>query len=96
MVANAQLLTQVQGKGAGEQRTDYTETYRDSLMRSLASLRDAWAAHHGRVARGLPPVSQQGAAAAETAAELNEQQGGTTRRCAAAIPAPADHPHGLG
>jgi hypothetical protein len=74
-VANAQLLTQGQGKAGGEQRIDYTETYRDSLMRSLASLRGAWAAYHGRVARGLPPVSQQGAAAAQTAAELNEQRG---------------------
>jgi len=73
VVANAQLLTQGQARDA--QRIDYTETYRDSLMRSLASLRGAWAAHHGRVARGLPPVSQQGAAAAETAAELNEQRG---------------------
>lgn len=75
VVANAQLVTHVQGKGPAEQRTDYTETYRDSLTRSLGSLRTAWAAHHERVARGLPPVSQQGAAAAETAAELNEQQG---------------------
>jgi hypothetical protein len=73
VVANAQLLTQ--GQAGREQRIDYTETYRDSLMRSLASLRGAWAAHHGRVARGLPPVSQQGAAAAETASELNEQRG---------------------
>jgi hypothetical protein len=77
VVANAQLVTQVQGKGPAEQRTDYTETYRDSLMRSLGSLRTAWAAHHDRVARALPPVSQQGAAAAQTAAELNEQQGRT-------------------
>lgn len=76
VVANAQLLTQGQGQAGGEPRIDYTETYRDSLMRSLASLRGAWAAHHGRVARGLPPMSQQGAAAAETAAELNEQRGG--------------------
>ena len=74
VVANAQLLTQ--GQAGAAQRIDYTETYRDSLMRSLASLRGAWAAHHGRVARGLPPMSQQGAAAAETAAELNEQRGG--------------------
>lgn len=73
VVTNAQLLTQ--GQAGREQRVDYTETYRDSLMRSLASLRGAWAAHHGRVARGLPPVSQQGAAAAETASELNEQRG---------------------
>jgi hypothetical protein len=74
VVANAQLLTQ--GQAGAAQRIDYTETYRDSLMRSLASLRGAWAAHHGRVARGLPPMSQQGAAAAETAAELNEERGG--------------------
>jgi hypothetical protein len=75
VVANAQLVTHVQGNGPAEQRTDYTETYRESLMRSLGSLRTAWAAHHERVARALPPASQQGAAAAETAAELNEQQG---------------------
>ena len=77
VVANAQLVTHVQGKGPAEQRTDYTETYRDSLMRSLGSLRTAWATHHERVARALPPVSQQGAAATQTAAELNEQQGRT-------------------
>ena len=77
VVANAQLVTHVQGKGPAEQRTDYTETYRDSLMRSLGSLRTAWAAHHDRVARALPPVSQQGAAAAQAAAELNEKQGRT-------------------
>jgi len=74
---NAQLVTQVQGKGGdgrGEQRTDYTESYRDNLTRSLDSLRSTWAAHHQRVARALPPLNAAGQAAAETAAEMKGGQ----------------------
>ena len=83
-------------RGPAEQRTDYTETYRDSLMRSLGSLRASWAAHHQRVARGLPPISQQGAAAAETAAELKEQQGGTTPDAPQQSPLPQTAPTAWG
>ena len=76
VTVNAELRARVQGQGkdAGEpaeQRIDYTESYRDNLLRSLESLRSTWAAHHQRVARALPPITAAGQAAAETAAELN-------------------------
>jgi hypothetical protein len=81
VTVNAQLVTRVQGQGKGgkglvEQRSDYTESYRDSLTHSLDSLRSAWAALHQRVAAALPPVNAAGQAAAETAAELNSDQAG--------------------
>jgi hypothetical protein len=83
VTVNAQLVTraQVQGedaKGPVEQRTDYTESYRDNLLYSLEALRSTWAAHHQRVARALPPIGAAGQAAAATAAELKGDQPGTT------------------
>ncbi len=82
VTVNAQLLARVQGqeKDAGEpaeQRIDYTESYRDSLLRSLETLRSTWAANHQRVARALPPIAAAGQAAAETAAELNQDDTAT-------------------
>jgi hypothetical protein len=76
VTVNAQLVARVRGEGkdAGEpaeRRIDYTESYRDNLLRSLESLRSTWAAHHQRVARALPPITTAGQAAAETAAELD-------------------------
>jgi len=72
VTVNAQLVARVQGQGeAAEKRIDYSDSYRDNLLQSLASLRSAWAANHQRVARALPPIGSAGQAAAETAAELN-------------------------
>ena len=76
VTVNAQLLARVQRQGKDareptEQRIDYTELYRDNLLRSLESLRSTWAANHQRVARALPPIGTAGQAAAETAAELD-------------------------
>ena len=85
VTVNAQLLARVRGEGkdAGEpaeRRIDYTESYRDNLVRSLESLRSTWAAHHQRVARALPPITTAGQAAAETAAELDRGDTGAGSR----------------
>jgi hypothetical protein len=41
--------------GAPAARTDYTDAFRDSLMQSLDSLRDAWSRNQGRLSRAAPP-----------------------------------------
>lgn len=91
---NAQLVARVQGQGkdAGdsmEQRIDYSESYRDNLLRSLESLHSSWAAHHQRVARALPPINTAGQAAAETAAELNRDDTDAGSREGAPLRSPA-------
>jgi hypothetical protein len=93
VTVNAQLLARVQGQGKdarepAEQRIDYTESYRDNLLRSLESLRSTWAAHHQRVARALPPITAAGQAAAETAAELNRDDTATGTPEAAPLQSP--------
>jgi len=49
----ASLITQPPGEKAPK-RIDYTESYRDALTQSLASLRSNWAANRQRVANAMP------------------------------------------
>jgi hypothetical protein len=51
----AELVSQ-SSSGQGGKRVDYTETYRDSLVQSLDSLKATWAANHHRIANAMPPL----------------------------------------
>jgi hypothetical protein len=62
----AELVSQPPGEKVPK-RVDYTETYRDSLTRSLESLRSNWAANRQRVAQSTPSEAVRAEAAAERA-----------------------------
>ncbi len=71
VVLSAEVITNRGTKD--EKRQDFTETYRDDLMRSLASLQAAWAATGARVAAATPPLqSAQDLGAPPTAEETQE------------------------
>ncbi len=56
---DAQLVGTTGAKGA-PQTTDYTETYRNALERSLESLRGTYASHRHRVMSSTPPLNEPG------------------------------------
>jgi hypothetical protein len=61
VVLDAQVVT---GRGTDkEEKLDYTDGYRQELMRSLASLRQAWSQSGWRVASAVPPLSTAAASA---------------------------------
>ena len=55
---DAQLIA-VQGPKGDTHTSDYTDTYRDALERSLESLRSTYASNRHRVMTGTPPLSEQ-------------------------------------
>lgn len=52
-----------------EKRQDFTESYRDDLLRSLTSLRMAWEESRWRVASATPPLPSPGPTPGESDAE---------------------------
>jgi starvation-inducible outer membrane lipoprotein len=71
VVLGADLITNEGTKD--ESRQDFTETYRDDLMRSLASLQQAWAATSARVASATPPVQSPADLGAPPTAEESQE-----------------------
>lgn len=56
VATKADLVTPIPGERVPA-RFDYTETFRDSLTQSLASLKQSWSDNRGRIARATPPAA---------------------------------------
>jgi hypothetical protein len=80
VVLDAQVVT---GRGTEQERSvDFTDNYRQELMQSLASLRQAWSTTGSRVASAIPPLPTSAAAPSSPAAAGAASAGGE----AAAVP----------